>query len=441
MYRDIHANYHALDCGCESCANSDIIALDLSNYDALIDKIASDLHSGKLKPELLNQELISKTYNDLASGAKVGYGKKWNLFPGDGKGSLPNELKKNLYVFSGAKTYSQLEELNRLLYDSDGKIRPFNEYSVFAKKTNREYNVNFLQSEYQTAMTAAQMAQKWEKLQETKDLFPNLKYRSVGDSRVRPEHEKLNGIIKPIDDVFWSKYYPPLDWRCRCDVVATAEDVTEDDEDDLPEPQFKGNVGKDKEIFTKKGSFFKLLNTNENATRNVELSKLNAPTELIYKSQKGKKVEASIYAHEVDLADNIAIAKVIAEQLNLNVLVRSHLDTNIAVGQKNGEYFINGNLSDLKSNFKADNYKSINSAFKAARDQNLQSVVFDFTKSFKDLNLVEVNRWVLSNINENRGKQFKEIIFVYNKKAIKVTRESILKKELIKELEKLKANS
>ena len=377
----------------------------------------------------------------MASGAKAGYGKKWNAFPGDGKGSLPNELKKNLYVFSGAKTYSQLEELNRLLYDKDGKIRPFNEYSVYAKKNNREYNVNFLQSEYQTALTAAQMAQKWERLQDTKDLFPNLKYRSAGDSRVRPEHEKLNGIIRPIDDPFWSKYYPPLDWRCRCDVVATAEDTTNDDDQDLPEPTFKGNVGKDQEIFTKKGSFFKLLNTSKNATRNVELSKLNAPAETVYKSKNGKKVDASIYAHENDLADNIAIAKIIAEQLKLDVLIRSHLDTNIAVGQKNGEYFINGNLSDLKSNFKADSYRSINNAFKAARDQNLQSVVFDFTKSFADLNVSEVNRWILSNINENRGKQFKEIIVVYNKKAIKVSRESILKKELIKELEKLKANS
>lgn len=377
----------------------------------------------------------------MASGAKAGYGKKWATFPGDGKGSLPNELKKNLYAFSGAKTYSQLEDLNRLLYDKDGKIRPFNEYSVYARKTNREYNVNFLQSEYQTALTAAQMAQKWEKLQETKDLFPNLKYRSVGDSRVRPEHEKLNGIIRPIDDPFWSKYYPPLDWRCRCDVVATAEDTTQDNEEDLPEPAFKGNVGKDKEIFTKKGSFFKLVNTNQNAVRNVELSKLNAPVETVYKSKSGKKVDASIYAHENDLRDNIAVAKIIAEQLKLDVLIRSHLDTNIAVGQKNGEYLINGNLSDLKSNFKADNYRSINNAFKAARDQNLQSVVFDFTKSFSDLDINEVNRWILSNVNANRGKQFKEIILVYNKKAVRVSREDILKKELIKELEKLKANS
>jgi SPP1 gp7 family putative phage head morphogenesis protein len=416
-------------------------ALDFSGYDTLIDQIANDLHNGKIKPEDLSQELISRTYDDLADGAKKGYGKNWVKFPADGKGSLPNELKKNIYVFSGAKTYAQLEQLNQLLYDKDGKLRPFNEYSQLAKSINRQYNVNYLQAEYQTARTAAQMAEKWERLQETKDLFPNLKYRSAGDSRVRPEHQKLDGIIKPIDDDFWSRYYPPLDWRCRCDVVATAEDATDDDEKDLPTPQFKGNVGKDKEIFTAKGSFFKLLNTSENAVRNVELSKLNAPSETVYKSKSGKKVEVNIYADPVDLADNIESAKIIVDQLNTNVLIRAHLDTDKAVGRKNAEYFINGYISDLKSNFKEDNYTSINNAFKSARDQQLNSIVFDFTKSFKNLDLTQVNRFVLSNINETRGKQFKEVIFIYNKKAIRVSRETIVKKELKKELEKLKANS
>src|SRR5690606_11987929 len=123
-----------------------------------------------------------------------GYGKNWASFPKDGKGSLPRELKKNLYAFSGAKTYAQLEELNSLLYDANGKLRPFNEYMVYARKLNRQYNVNWLQSEWQTARTAAQMAEKWERLQETKDIFPNLKFRTVGDDRVRDDHERLNGI-------------------------------------------------------------------------------------------------------------------------------------------------------------------------------------------------------------------------------------------------------
>ena len=420
---------------------SDPVAIDLSGYDKLIDQLAADLHSGKLKASDLSQGLITKTYADLSEGAGKGYGKDWVKFPADGKGSTPIELKKNIYAFSGAKTYAQLEALNQLLYDKDGKLRPFNEFAVYAKKLNRQYNENYLQAEWQTARTAAQMAEKWERLLETADIFPNLKFRTVGDDRVRPEHEKLNGIVRPINDPFWSKYYPPLDWRCRCDVVATGEDENDYDEDDFPPVQFKGNVGKDKEIFTKKGTFFKLAAGNPDATRNIELSKLNAPHELVHKAKNGSKVEANIYADPKDLEANVTTAIVITEALKLSVQIRPHLDTNIAKGQKNAEYLINGNISDLKSQFKDENYKAINNAFDAARKQNLESIVFDFTKSFKNLDLSQVNRWVLSNINEKRGQHFKELIFVYGKKAVKVDRETIVKKELMPVLEKLKADS
>jgi SPP1 gp7 family putative phage head morphogenesis protein len=361
------------------------------------------LHQGKIKPEDLNQELITRTYDDLADGAKKGYGTNWTKFPADGKGSLPNELKKNIYVFSGAKTYAQLEQLNQLLYDKDGKLRPFNEYSQLAKSINRQYNVNYLQAEYQTARTAAQMAQKWERLQETKDLFPNLKYRSVGDSRVRPEHQKLNGIIKPIDDDFWSRYYPPLDWRCRCDVVATAEDITKDKEEDLPKPQFEGNVGKDKEIFTAKGSFFKLLNTSENAARNVELSKLNAPAETFYKSKAGKKVEVNIYAHTVDLEDNLRLAQSLIDNNSLNVLIRPHIDSWIVKGHKNPEYLINGKIGERKSPASKDYTKSLSKANK----QGCEVVVFDLslngdtvTEAMKNIKAVLRFKNVHPNIKE-----------------------------------------
>lgn len=394
-----------------------------------------------MKPEDLNQELISKTYGELNESAGKGYGKDWAKFPKDGKGTLPNELKKNIYAFSGAKTYAQLEALNQLLYDKDGKLRPYNEYEQLARQINRQYNRNYLQAEYQTARTAAQMAEKWEKIQETKHLFPNLKYRTAGDSHVRPQHAKLDGIIKPIDDAFWGSYYPPLDWRCRCDVVATAEDVTEHTEKELPKPQFKGNVGKDKEIFTQKGTFFKLANTNSDARRNIELSKLNAPYEVAYKAKGGKKVEVNIFADPKDLVDNLETAKVIVDNLNIHVQIRPHLDTNIATGMKNAEYYINGNISDLKSNFKENSYNGIVNAFDAAKKQNLTSIVFDFTAKFKELDITKVSKAVHQKVNKDSGSRYKELIFVYKNKAVRVTREEILKGELLEKLKTIKADS
>lgn len=338
----------------------------------MIEKIAKDLHDGNIKPSDLNQDLISNTYKDLSRAASNGYGKNWISFPKDGKGSLPKELKKNIYAFSGAKTYAQLEALNGLLYDADGKLRPFNEYMVYARKLNRQYNINWLEAEYQTARTAAQMAEKWQRLQETKDIFPNLKYRTVGDDRVRDDHAKLDGIIKPIDDAFWSKYYPPLDWRCRCDVVATAEKITAHKEADLPPVNFKGNVGKDGEIFTKKGTFFKLINTSENAKRNMELTKLNAPYERL---EKGSKVRVNIYADEIDLIDNINIARTLSTDQNIKIDIRPHLDGSLIKNKPNPEYLIDGKLGDRKTPV-SKNYTNLLSK---ANKQECEVVVIDLS--------------------------------------------------------------
>lgn len=331
------------DCGHDH--TEDITALDFSKWDALIDRIAKDLHEGKLKPEDLHADAINTTYQELNQAGRKGYGKDWNSFPGDGKGDLPNELKKNLYMFSGAKTYSMLEQLNGFLYDQSGRLLPYNEFEVLARKLNRQYNRNWLQAEWQTARTAAQMAQKWERLQETKDLFPNLEFRTVGDDRVRDAHRELHGIIKPIDDEFWSKYYPPLDWRCRCDAVPTAADPKGEVPKDMPEPNFKGNVAKDEEIFTQKHNFFKLLNKNENARRNMELMKLNAPN---IKQPKNKKVEVSIFAdrNEPEFSTNLEVAHRITDVLKLKVAIRAHI---LIDKQPNPEYLIDGKIADRKA--------------------------------------------------------------------------------------------
>lgn len=75
-----------------------------------------------------------------------------------------------------------------------------------------------------------------------------------------------------------------------------------------------------------------------------------------------------------------------------------------------------------------------------AKHQEVDGIVFNFTNSFKNLNVTEVNRWILSNINESRGKRYKELIFIYNQKVVVVSRAQIVKKELLTELQKIKAN-
>lgn len=64
-------------------------------------------------------------------------------------------------------------------------------------------------------------------------------YVAINDSRVRPTHLKLNAIVRHIDDPFWTLYYPPWDFMCRCHVIALTKKQAEKygitSDDDLPE--------------------------------------------------------------------------------------------------------------------------------------------------------------------------------------------------------------
>ena len=381
--------------------------MDLDPYDNLIDQIAQNLHDGTIKPSDLNADLIQKTYADLSEGAAAGVGKKWETqYKKEGEDTLVTSLKKNLYTFASAKTFAQLETLNKMLYSQDGKLRPFNEYSQLVKKVNAQYNKNRLQAEHQTAKTAGQMAIKWQRIQRDKDLFPNLKYRTIGDERVRDEHAALNGTVKPVDDPFWSTHYPPNGWRCRCNVVQTAEDATTDKITTQPNPVFEGNVATDEVIFSKKHQYFQLLNTDKRAQKNAELMKLNAPKETLYKNGK-HSVTASIYHDKKDFVNNFQSAKIIVDNLKVDVEIRAHINGRTIVGYKSPEYIINGKFADRKAPLN----KSYKKVLSKANGQECDIVVIDLGVNNDSIESAEKSiNHILK--NENIHKFISEIIII-----------------------------
>lgn len=44
-------------------------------------------------------------------------------------------------------------------------------------------------------------------------------YWTVGDDRVRPTHEAMDGVRAPKDDPIWLKWMPPAGYNCRCTVT------------------------------------------------------------------------------------------------------------------------------------------------------------------------------------------------------------------------------
>ncbi len=131
---------------------------------------------------------------------------------------MRKRLQRSDYIFSGMKTFHELNEAFPSLLDSNGNRKTFEAFLNDVRKIDKTYNSNYLRAEYNFVQSSAEMAAKWERFSEDGDRY-NLQYRTANDGKVRPEHAALNGVTLPPSDPFWEEYYPPNGWNCRCTVV------------------------------------------------------------------------------------------------------------------------------------------------------------------------------------------------------------------------------
>lgn len=132
--------------------------------------------------------------------------------------TMRDSLEHSTYVFSGLKTFHELNDAFPALIDENGNRKSFERFLNDVQKVDKTYNEHYLRAEYNFAHASARMAAKWEEFSHDGDTY-NLQYRTVGDDHVRPEHAALNGTTLPFSDAFWDSYYPPNGWNCRCTVV------------------------------------------------------------------------------------------------------------------------------------------------------------------------------------------------------------------------------
>lgn len=204
----------------------------------LINKMLQAIHTGTLNlknwatNDIFTNQVKSTAQYFLSAVMKAFIGSKprkaqtdteviewgWNKL----KYNNPDKVKlqhmaENIYQFSAAKNYNQLKELSLALTKGD-KTLSFPEFKQQAQSILNDYNLVYLETEYNLAIAQAQMASKWQKFK-AQSVPPLLKYVTMHDDRVREEHRELDGITLPADHKFWNTYYPPNGWNCRCTVI------------------------------------------------------------------------------------------------------------------------------------------------------------------------------------------------------------------------------
>lgn len=155
---------------------------------------------------------------------------------------LPQELRKLAFTVSNLETLRQVEIVQRSLQNAMREGLSFDQWkNELDMDTVRNLSRSRLETVYRTN-TASVYNKSTRYNAVTSKVTPYLMFSSVGDSRTRPQHAELDGIIKRGDSPFWNKYTPPLGFNCRCSIIplsnaeAKKRGISRASESDLPSP-------------------------------------------------------------------------------------------------------------------------------------------------------------------------------------------------------------
>lgn len=239
-----------------------------------INDILKRVYDGQITLEALPVELYEYYAAELQKAVYKGYRKTLNnLVIASDEWTVLNYFRENVNIFSGAKTFQQINDLQNFILDKNKELRPFYDYMHDAKKIDAMYRKDWLKTERNTTIAQAQSARKWNDIEAQKDILPYLIFRTQGDSRVRDEHKALEGFTALVDDFVWNSITPPLGFNCRCTIEQVQQSNPDSKEQikeridnfnkdnntsikslsEAPDKLFRMNPAKDKIIFKNEG--------------------------------------------------------------------------------------------------------------------------------------------------------------------------------------------
>lgn len=234
-------------------------------------RLIEGIFSGEFSKFNLPDFLFLFTFTELIKEVDRGFGGGVEDLPdGSVKLEYADAFRFNINLFSGAKTFQEINDLSKFVFDENGFKRPFKEFRELAYAIDDKYNKIWLKTEQDTAFGQAQSAESWIQYEEEKDIFPLLQYQTADDERVRHEHAAWDNLIFPVGHEFWDTRMPVNGYNCRCRVIQLRDGKTSGltGIPDNSETLFSSNVGKTKEIFTDKHPYYKINREDRNLSRN-----------------------------------------------------------------------------------------------------------------------------------------------------------------------------
>jgi len=337
-----------------------------------VNRIAKLIYSGKLPEDGIDAKTAAAVAKKLRSGITEGFGRDFSQIDyTTSDAEMLNNLDRNCYQFSVAKNYQELRDCTNLLKDDNGNVRSFTDFRNEVAKTHKVYSIDWLQTEYNTALNSATLAGKWVEFKKNAEALPYLVYVTAGDKRVRDSHRALDGVQRKLEDDFWKTYYPPNGFNCRCTVNQSGQgSETPMAKVRIPDviPMFRTNLAQSGLLFPKNHPYF------TDIPDNILKHSLNyAPPEIAYRTYKiksGKEYSWHITHKENKIEREITeflankgfAVKILPEMANFPESVRKlHMPEGVKKN-KNQDALINKKIFDFTNI--SGNYTSVQNAMR-----------------------------------------------------------------------------
>lgn len=223
--------------------------------------------------------LFNEICDRINEAARKGLDESGTVDPDD---DFRTAILRNNEVFVAFKVHRMQNDMARLLLDSNGNLKPFEQWQKEVMPIASHQVGQWLRTEYNTAVLRAHQAADWQQFEREKDVLPNLRWMPSTSVNPGKDHMIFWGTVRPIDDPFWNEHRPGDRWNCKCDLSSTDDPVTEIPDftkKDNPHPGLDNNPGKDGKLFSDTHPY--IANAYPGAKKAVErlMGKLDAVRE------------------------------------------------------------------------------------------------------------------------------------------------------------------
>ena len=199
----------------------------------------------------IEENLFNETFRIFNEATRTGLGRSGAEIPA----LFRKRLEQGNAVFSAFKVHRMQNDIAMQLYDSNGVLKPFEQWKNDVHPMLDHHVGHWLRTEYDTAVLRAGQAADWQRFEQYADILPNLEWMPSTSVHPGTDHKAFWGTILPLDHPFWSVHRPGDRWNCKCSLSATDAPPTgaprsSNEPTDRPAPGLDNNPGRDGRLFS-----------------------------------------------------------------------------------------------------------------------------------------------------------------------------------------------